>query len=74
MAAAPLLIMLQTGHAAAQNYPWCAEYALQGSSNCGFATPQQCFAALSGNGGYCILNPMYRPEIAPPPLSRNLRH
>src|SRR5947209_2653827 len=29
-------------------YPWCAEYSMQGSSNCGFVTYQQCMAALSG--------------------------
>jgi hypothetical protein len=47
-------------------YPWCAEYSMQGSSNCGFATYQQCMAALSGNGGYCNANPMFRPGPIPP--------
>jgi uncharacterized protein DUF3551 len=47
-------------------YPWCAEYSMQGSSNCGFATYQQCMAALSGNGGWCIANPMFRPGPVPP--------
>src|SRR5262249_57082325 len=44
-------------------YPWCAQYATQGSSNCGFATYQQCMAALSGNGGWCEQNPMFRPYV-----------
>jgi hypothetical protein len=43
------------------SYPWCAEYSMQGSSNCGFISYQQCMAALSGNGGYCTANPMFRP-------------
>ena len=43
-------------------YPWCAQYGEQGGArNCGFSTWEQCRAALSGNGGYCIENPMYRP-------------
>lgn len=47
-------------------YPWCAQYGMQGTSNCGFATPEQCRAALSGNGGYCELNPAYRPGAEHP--------
>ena len=66
-AALPFLLM--PGSAQAQNYPWCAEYGMQGTSNCGFVTAQQCMAALSGNGGYCIQNPMFRPgpDSVPPP-------
>ena len=41
-------------------YPWCGQYAREGR-NCGFSTYDQCRAAISGNGGYCIENPMYRP-------------
>jgi hypothetical protein len=26
---------------------------------------QQCRAAISGNGGYCLENPMYQPIPAP---------
>jgi hypothetical protein len=49
---------------AAQNYPWCAYYSgVDGAgTNCGFSTWRQCMDALSGNGGYCAENPMYRPE------------
>ena len=67
MAALPLLLM--PASAQAQNYPWCAEYGMQGTSNCGFVTVEQCMAALSGNGGYCAQNPMFRPgpeSIHPP--------
>lgn len=66
-AALPFLLM--PASAQAQNYPWCAEYGMQGTSNCGFVTVQQCMAALSGNGGYCTQNPMFHPgpESVPPP-------
>ena len=54
-------------------YPWCAQYGGRdggGGRNCGFWTYQQCYAALSGNGGYCVANPMYRGpqrgQIPPP--------
>ena len=49
--------------AQAQSYPWCAYYDLGfgGATNCGFATWQQCQAAISGVGGSCGANPMYQP-------------
>ena len=41
-------------------YPWCAQYGGRGGDgggrNCGFWTYQQCRAALSGNGGYCVVH------------------
>jgi hypothetical protein len=47
--------------AAAQNYPWCAYYGPHfGATNCGFATFQQCLAAVSGVGGSCGANPQYQ--------------
>jgi hypothetical protein len=70
-AALPFLLM--PASAQAQNYPWCAEYGMQGTSNCGFVTVQQCMAALSGNGGWCLQNPMFRPgpdSVPPPPRPR----
>jgi Protein of unknown function (DUF3551) len=49
-------------------YPWCAQYGEQsGARNCGFSTYQQCSAAISGNGGYCEQNPLYRPGAEPAP-------
>jgi len=52
----------------AQTYPWCAQYGGEhGGTNCGFATYEQCRAALSGNGGFCKENPMYRPGVETPP-------
>ena len=51
--------------AEAQSYPWCAYYNMGGfggATNCGFATWQQCQAAISGVGGSCGANPMYQPQ------------
>ena len=45
-------------------YPWCAQSGDRGARNCGFSTYEQCRWALSGNGGYCIENPMYQPATA----------
>jgi Protein of unknown function (DUF3551) len=48
--------------AEAQSYPWCAYYDVWGgTTNCGFATWQQCQVAISGVGGSCGANPMYQP-------------
>ena len=52
-------------------YPWCAQYrGDRGGRNCGFWTYQQCMATVSGAGGYCDPNSMYRgpqPGMIPPP-------
>jgi hypothetical protein len=49
--------LFYTGSArAAEKEAWCAYYADQ-SSNCGFATFQQCEADISGVGGMCSRNP-----------------
>jgi hypothetical protein len=64
---AGLLTGAPAGHAEI-TYPWCAQYGEQsGARNCGFSTYEQCRAAISGNGGYCEQNSMYRPEPAAPP-------
>jgi hypothetical protein len=37
---------------------WCAEYSgMDGGTNCGFYTLQQCRAAISGVGGTCSPSP-----------------
>ena len=48
--------------APAREYPWCAVYggSMNGSSNCGFTTRQQCLATVSGIGGDCELNQFYK--------------
>jgi hypothetical protein len=56
---------LTGGPAAAENYPWCADYSGFGSVNCGFVTYGQCMAALSGNGGFCNRNTQFVPPPGP---------
>jgi Protein of unknown function (DUF3551) len=56
------------GPAQAQNYPWCAYYAMGddgGGTNCGFVSYEQCMATLSGMGGFCVLNNQYHPPTGP---------
>ena len=55
-------------------YPWCAQYGGRGDGarNCGFWTYEQCAATISGIGGYCEVNAMYRgpqPGMIPPPAA-----
>jgi Protein of unknown function (DUF3551) len=74
LAVVGLAVLIRPTDAQAQNYPWCAQYADQGgTTNCGFVTIEQCRAALSGNGGYCIENPMFRPGIGNGPVRRPRR-
>ena len=56
-------------------YPWCAQYGGWdgGGRNCGFSTYEQCRATVSGVGGYCEVNPMYRPMAEAPSASRRHR-
>jgi hypothetical protein len=54
--------------AQAQNYPWCAYYAMGndgGGTNCGFVTYEQCMTTLSGMGGFCEPNTQYRAPVGP---------
>jgi hypothetical protein len=63
VALAASLVLLQSNHADAQTYPFCASYNDEtGASNCGFATMEQCRAAISGAGGFCGVNPVYQAE------------
>jgi Protein of unknown function (DUF3551) len=68
-------LLIQTPAARAEiTYPWCAQYGEQGGArNCGFVTLEQCRAAISGNGGYCDANSMYRPGVEPAPAPRRPR-
>lgn len=66
MVAGGLLIGVHSAKAEI-TYPWCGQYGDQnGARNCGFSTLEQCRAAISGNGGYCEQNPMYRPGAEHP--------
>jgi len=71
--ALPLVLLARTDAAHAQNYPWCAQYAIMGSINCGFISLEQCNAALSGNGGYCAPNPIVRPSAEYLPAAKPRR-
>lgn len=61
--------------AAAQNYPWCAQYGGRdsGASNCGFVSFAQCMATVGGIGGFCERNNQYVPPPGPHPNPR-VRH
>jgi hypothetical protein len=70
-AAAPVIAAAMLGAAPparAQNYPWCAYYAMGddgGGTNCGFVSYEQCMATLSGMGGFCVQNNQYHPPAGP---------
>jgi len=61
--------------AEAREYPWCAYYNFDrgGARNCGFATFQQCLAAVSGVGGNCGPNPAYQSVPRPYPSTKHPR-
>jgi hypothetical protein len=42
---------------AEDSYAWCTDLGLDLGTNCGFATLEQCRAAISGIGGQCYANP-----------------
>jgi Protein of unknown function (DUF3551) len=50
--------------ARADAHPWCAQYGGHNiaSTNCGFASFEQCRATISGVGGSCYPNPRYQPS------------
>jgi hypothetical protein len=58
-----LALAMAAAPAQAQNYPWCAVYGgrMGGAQNCGFSNYQQCMATVTGVGGFCQQNNMYRP-------------
>ena len=73
---AALGLLASSGPGAAEiTYPWCAQYGGWdgGGRNCGFSTYEQCRATVSGVGGYCEANPMYRPIHDVPAVSRKHR-
>lgn len=56
----------------AKDQPWCAQYGGHqiASTNCGFATFEQCRATISGIGGSCYPNPRYEPASGRHPRGR----
>jgi hypothetical protein len=67
------VMMFIAGAAHAQNLPWCAIMDNDGTTQCNFATLQQCLQTLSGIGGRCIQNPAGNASQSPlaPPSSEN---
>jgi hypothetical protein len=59
--------------AAAQNYPWCANFADGAGTNCGFSSAQQCMAAAMGSGGFCEPNNQYKPSAEAAPSRHRVR-
>ena len=61
---AAALPLLAPAPASAQTYPWCSIYGgtWGGAENCGFSTYRQCMENVSGIGGFCQRNPLYRPS------------
>jgi hypothetical protein len=60
-------LALGAGPAAAQNYPWCANFADGAGTNCGFTSEQQCRVTIAGSGGYCSQNNQYVPAASAQP-------
>ncbi|MFZ3359252.1 MAG: DUF3551 domain-containing protein [Xanthobacteraceae bacterium] len=61
--------------AAAQNYPWCSNFADGAGTNCGYATEAQCRITVQGSGGYCDHNNLYqRPATAGPAQAQTVKH
>jgi Protein of unknown function (DUF3551) len=64
--------------AKADPYRWCAQYGGNtggGGTNCYFLNLEQCRAAISGSGGYCVPNSFYdgRPVVTPEDASQRKR-
>jgi Protein of unknown function (DUF3551) len=50
-------MLMTTPDVRAANNQWCATYTKPSSENCTFATFEQCWATVSGIGGWCRPNP-----------------
>jgi Protein of unknown function (DUF3551) len=71
----PFILVAPIDEAAAQNYPWCAQYTIRGGArNCGFVTWEQCMASVRGIGGYCERNYIFHPGDVGPPRRKVRRY
>jgi len=73
-AATTAVVIAFSAPAAAQTYPWCAQY--EDGTNCGFTSLAQCQQAISGNGGFCDQNqnlstPLTTSSIPPAATARS---
>jgi hypothetical protein len=58
---AMLILDARPTHAqSAYDYPWCAYYSGRGGTSCYFSSYGQCRASVSGVGGHCSPNPVFR--------------
>jgi len=67
-ALAALSVVAFTEFAAANEYPWCAQYTGRGGGgrNCGFLSWDQCMQTVRGMGGFCEPNAFYSSAAARP--------
>jgi hypothetical protein len=49
-----------SGQTKAQNYPWCSNFADGAGTNCGWTSLEQCMITVTGSGGYCDHNNLYK--------------
>jgi hypothetical protein len=75
-ALAALAIVAFTESAAANEYPWCAQYSSRGggSRNCGFVSWEQCMQTVRGMGGACEPNAFYSNAAAERPAKCTSKH
>ena len=59
--------------AAANEYPWCAQYSRDGGRNCGFVSYGQCMETARGAGAFCVRNLFYWDAASMQP-QRKRRH
>jgi hypothetical protein len=69
-----LMCAFAASPAKADQWPWCADMGGDrgGTTNCGFASWEQCQVNIRGIGGWCYPNPYYRP--GPPERRRSRRY
>jgi len=71
-----LAMAASDARAATENYPWCALYSAGddgGAQNCGFTSYEQCMATVTGMGGMCQPNTLYRPAATASPRLQQKR-
>lgn len=63
-----VLHVLAPSPARAIEYPWCAVFGgdMEGASNCGFVSFQQCLGYIRGIGGFCEQNQFYTGPVTQP--------
>ena len=71
-----LLTVAASGNARGDEYRWCSNYGSEGGAiSCSFITLQQCQAAVSGVGGFCMPNSLAnRKPLGAQAQSRRKKH